>query len=109
MEALGKVWKVIFIIIIMLDVFIIYRACTREKTEDVSEYITKIDSLEAELAKIENKKDSINKEIDTVYIKLKVVEKEYEEKYNDILFNSTSDDYLFFTEYVKRYDSINNR
>ena len=109
MEALGKVWKVIFIIIIMLNVFIIYRACTREKTEDVSEYITKIDSLEAELAKIENKKDSINKEIDTVYIKLKVVEKEYEEKYNDILFNSTSDDYLFFTEYVERYDSINNR
>ena len=44
MEALGKVWKVIFIIIVMLNIFIIYRACTREKTEDVSEYITKIDS-----------------------------------------------------------------
>lgn len=109
METSGKVWKVICAIIVMLNIFIVYRACTREKTEDVNEYITKIDSLEAELAKIENKKDSINKEIDTVYIKLKVVEKEYEEKYNDILFNSTSDDYLFFTEYVERYDSINNR
>ena len=109
MEASGKVWKVIRATLVILNIFLIYRVCTREKTEDVNEYITKIDSLEAELAKIENKKDSINKEIDTVYIKLKVVEKEYEEKYNDILFNSTSDDYLFFTEYVERYDSINNR
>ena len=38
--------------------------------------------------------------------------KEYEEKYIDILSNSTSDDYVFFTDYLERnkerLDSINN-
>ena len=41
-----------------------------------------------------------------------IIEKEYEEKYIDILSNSTSDDYVFFTDYLERnkerLDSINN-
>lgn len=95
---------------IVLGCILCFRSSTVNSNSNI--FIAQIDSLESELAKIRIKRDSVNKEIDTVYVKLKVVEKQYEEKYNNILSNSTSDDYVFFTDYLERnkarLDSINN-
>ena len=105
--------EIILILSIILNIIFGYILFSKKSNESNPEDFTiKIDSLESELANIENKKDSVNKEIDTVFIKLKVVEKEYEEKYNNVLTNSTNDDYVFFTDYLnrnkERLDSINN-
>lgn len=109
-----RIREVILILSIITNValgYILYS--NNSKVESNSEeFIAKIDSLELELSNLEVKRDSVNKEIDTVFVKLTVIEKEYEEKYVNILSNSTSDDYVFFTNYLERnkerLDSINN-
>ena len=104
---------IICIISIIINIILVSILFTRNHNSiDTSKYINKIDSLELEISNLEVKKDSIDKEIDTVFVELKVIEKEYEEKYIDILNNNTSDDYIFFSDYIKRnrerLDSINN-
>ncbi len=70
--------------------------------------ILKIDLSES----IINKKDSVNKEIDTVFIELETIKKVYEKNHNVILNNNTGEDYIFFTEYLRKYserfDSLDN-
>ena len=109
-----RIREVILILSIITNVvlgYILYSNSSKAES-DSKEFIAKIDSLELELSNIEVKRDSVNKEIDTVFVKLTVIEKEYEKKYINILSNSTSDDYVFFTDYLKRnkerLDSINN-
>lgn len=109
-----RIREVILILSIITNValgYILYSNSSKVESNS-EEFIAKIDSLELELSNLEVKRDSINKEIDTVFVKLTVIEKEYEEKYIDILSNSTSDDYVFFTDYLERnkerLDSINN-
>ena len=104
---------IICIVSIIINIILVSILFTRNHNRiDTSKYINKIDSLELEISNLEVKKDSIDKKIDTVFVQLKVVEKEYEEKYIDILNNNTSDDYIFFSDYIKRnrerLDSINN-
>ena len=109
-----RIKEVIFILSIITNValgYILYSNSSKVESNS-EEFIAKIDSLELELSNLEVKRDSVNKEIDTVFVKLTVIEKEYEKKYIDILSNSTSDDYVFFTDYLERnkerLDSINN-
>ena len=109
-----RIKEVIFILSIITNValgYILYANSSKVESNS-EEFIAKIDSLELELSNLEVKRDSVNKEIDTVFVKLTVIEKEYEEKYINILSNSTSDDYVFFTDYLERnkerLDSINN-
>lgn len=109
-----RIREVILILSIITNValgYILYSNSSKVESNS-EEFIAKIDSLELELSNLEVKRDSINKEIDTVFVKLTVIEKEYEEKYINILSNSTSDDYVFFTDYLERnkerLDSINN-
>ena len=109
-----RIRKVILILSIITNValgYILYSNSSKVESNS-EEFISKIDSLELELSNLEVKRDSVNKEIDTVFVKLTAIEKEYEEKYINILSNSTSDDYVFFTDYLERnkerLDSINN-
>ena len=109
-----RIREVILILSIITNValgYILYSNSSKVESNS-EEFIAKIDSLDLELSNLEVKRDSVNKEIDTVFVKLTVIEKEYEEKYIDILSNSTSDDYVFFTDYLERnkerLDSINN-
>lgn len=104
-----KIKDALLIISIIINIFLAYKIYSKSVISS-KEPIVEVDSLE--LITIENERDSISKEIDTVFIQLKVTEKEYEEKYNNILSNSTNDDYIFFTDYLERnrerLDSINN-
>lgn len=109
-----RIKEVIFILSIITNValgYILYSNSSKVESNS-EEFIAKIDSLELELSNLEVKRGSVNKEIDTVFVKLTAIEKEYEEKYINILSNSTSDDYVFFTDYLERnkerLDSINN-
>ena len=109
-----RIREVILILSLITNValgYILYSNSSKVESNS-EEFIAKIDSLELELSNLEVKRDSVNKEIDTVFVKLTVIEKEYEEEYINILSNSTSDDYVFFTDYLERnkerFDSINN-
>lgn len=109
-----RIKEIILILSIITNValgYILYSSSSKVESNS-EEFIAKIDSLELELSNLEVKRDSVNKEIDTVFVKLTVIEKEYEEKYINILSNSTGDDYVFFTDYLERnkerLDSINN-
>ena len=57
-------------------------------------------------------KDSIVKEIDTIYYQLEENNSKYEEDLSTIISNTVSEDYIFFRDYIKsnrtRLDSINN-
>lgn len=57
-------------------------------------------------------RDSINREIDTINTIIEKVQIKYETDRNTIINNNTSDDYLFFLQYINnnsaRLDSINN-
>lgn len=108
-----KVWKITLIISIIANIvfgLIIFKPNKNESS--TREYIDKIDSLELVLSTIRDKRDSIRGEIDTIDVNLNEIEKDYEEIRDIVINNSTSDDYLFFTEYLKRnrerLDSINN-
>ena len=50
-----------------------------------------------------NSRDSIQEVIDTIFVQLDDVNTEYEAIYDTILANSVSEDYIFFTEYLKWY------
>lgn len=92
-----RIREVILILSLITNValgYILYSNSSKVESNS-EEFIAKIDSLELELSNLEVKRDSVNKEIDTVFVKLTVIEKEYEEKYINILSNSTSDDYVF--------------
>lgn len=108
-----KVWKVILPFSIIANIALcltVFRP--NEEERSTKEYIDKIDSLELVLSSIRNERDSVRERIDTVYANLNETEKDYEEIRDIVISNSTSDDYLFFTEYLKRnkerLDSINN-
>lgn len=110
-----KARKIILIISLVTNVvlgYILYNKPKQIGSSDFSEYIEKIDSLELELQKQNGHRDSIENEIDTIYIKIKDNNTEYEEDRDVIINNSTNDDYIFFIDYLSgnksRLDSINN-
>lgn len=109
-----KTWKVILIVSLITNLvlgYLLYSEPTSTNFDD-KPFIEKIDSLGSELFYIQKHRDEIQKEIDTIYIELKNVDKEYVKTREYIINNSTSDDYCFFINYLERnrgrLDSINN-
>lgn len=106
--------KIILIISLILNVLLGYILINKTKKSEynINEYNSRIDSLESVLSSIDNKRDSVRIKIDSVYINLGNVKEEYEKISNDIITNNVSDDYLFFTEYLRknkaRLDSMYN-
>lgn len=108
-----KVSKVLLIISLAINIIFGIIIFSEDNQEfNTKEYTDRIDSLELVLSTINSKKDSVREKIDTVYMGLKEAEDDYEEIRDVVINNSTSDDYLFFTEYLKRNRSrlcsINN-
>lgn len=104
--------KVILAIFIFISLALGYIVFKSEKQVQTPDYSERIDSLESELSSIKNKRDSIAGKIDTTVIKIEQNEKSYKETISNIINNTTSDDYIFFINYLKwnreRFDSINN-
>ncbi len=105
-----KVKDVLLILSIIINIVLGYKLCTRETIS--KDYTKTIDTLDVKLSSTKEKKDSVNREIDTIFINLENVRKDYEKKHSIIVNNSIYDDYLFFSNYIEhcreRYDSINN-
>lgn len=104
--------SLIFLIVIILGVILWYPRGNSVVLEDTSKYIDQIDSLQREIDRVNSLKDSIDHKIDTVTIRIIENKVQYEKDRNTILNNTTSEDYVFFTEYVRanraRLDSINH-
>ena len=104
--------KVILAIFIFISLALGYIVFKSEKQVQTPDYSERIDSLESELSSIKSKRDSIAGKIDTTVIKIEQNEKSYKETISNIINNTTSDDYIFFINYLKwnreRFDSINN-
>lgn len=109
-EVIKKYWRILLIIAVGVILW-----CWPENNSpipDVSEYVNKIDSLQSEIDSIITLRDSIDQRIDTITITIEKAHIRYEENRNTILNNTTSEDYVFFLEYIRnnrtRLDSINN-
>lgn len=111
---MSNIIKTILIIIGIVVLFLCYKACTSNSkiVFDPKEYIEKIDSLNHTIDILQTKKDSVQERIDTVVIKIKENSDKHEKIANYIVNNTPSDDYLFFSEYIRdnsaRLDSIYN-
>ena len=109
-EIIKKYWYIFLII----AVGVILWCCPRgdSPVPDVSKYINKIDLLQSEIDSITTLQDSIDQRIDTVTITIEKTYIQYEKDRNIILNNTTSEDYMFFLEYIQsnqpRLDSVNN-
>lgn len=79
---------------------------------NIDEYTNRIDSLQLELNKVSILKDSVDWKIDTVTVALEKTHIQYEKDRTTIINNDTSEDYVFFLNYLRenksRLDSINN-
>lgn len=105
--------KILLIVSLILNLAFLWTTINyKPLPSNNDKYLETIDSLELELDSLSNYKDSIKHKIDTIVVELENNNKEYEEIYNTILSNSTSSDFIFFSEYLenyrKRLDSINN-
>lgn len=114
---MSRLIKAILIVVVSLSVgfgigYLTLPKPVHEIIPDTKEYVERIDSLESEISILQSKGDSIDTVINTVYVRIKDNNKRYEENSNIVINNSTSDNYLFFTEYIKRnksrLDSIHN-
>lgn len=107
-----KAEKVILAFFILISLALGYTIFKPEKQIQTLDYSKRIDSLESELSSIKNRRDSIAGRIDTTVIKIEQNEKNYKETVSNIINNTTSDDYIFFINYLKwnreRFDSVNN-
>ena len=107
-----KGWKVILSISILINLFLTFILLSKPNTTDSKVYTKKIDSLESVIGNLNVRKDSIRERIDTIEVFLDKVIMSYEEDRNVIVNNSIIEDYLFFSEYLKRnkerFDSIYN-
>lgn len=111
-------WKVIkkywYILLIIALIGIIFWTYPRGDSSPigVNVYINKINSLQSEIDSITTLRDSIDRRIDTVTVTIEKTHIQYEKDYTTIINNTTSEDYVFFLEYIRsnkaRLDSINN-
>ena len=68
------------------------------------EYLNKIDSLEFIINNNKNIIDSVNYEIDTIFIRIKDNKQNYEQIRDSILDNTVNEDLLFFSKYIQEYN-----
>ena len=66
--------------------------------------INKIDSLEFIINNNKNIIDSVNYEIDTIFIRIKDNKQNYEQIRDSILDNTVNEDLLFFSKYIQEYN-----
>lgn len=66
------------------------------------------DSTDYVIHEILIKNDSLSQANDSITNRIKEIEKTYETTVTDILGNDVHDDYNFFNDYLRRYNSINN-
>ena len=101
-----KIIKTVVIILFLLGViaFSLWEIQSRRDASNIEQIIdsitSKIDSIKVENITLVQKNDSIQ-------VRIVEVERTYEENTNTILANSVSDDYIFFSEYVARYNDSN--
>lgn len=101
-----KIIKTVTIILFLLGVvaFSLWEIQSRRDASNIEQIIdsitSKIDSIKVENITLVQKNDSIQ-------VRIVEVERTYEENTNTILANSVSDDYIFFSEYVARYNDSN--
>lgn len=102
---------IISILLILLGYIIYVNIPTKETpivVDNEQELLNKIDSLELIIDSNSIKKDSIDKEIDTVYVTIIKNNHNYEENRNNILDNNVVEDYKFFSDYIDKYKSRHN-
>ena len=111
-KVIKKYWYILLIIALIGIIFWSYPRGDSSPTPDVSIYVNKIDSLQSEIDSITTLRDSIDRRIDTVIVTIEKNHIQYEKDYTTIMNNTTSEDYVFFLEYIQsnkaRLDSINN-
>ena len=101
-----KIIKTVVIILFLLGViaFSLWEIQSRRDASNIEQIIdsitSKIDSIKVENITLVQKNDSIQ-------VRIVEVERTYEENTNTVLANSVSDDYIFFSEYVARYNDSN--
>lgn len=104
-------WIIFCILWCLLLLLLLYQKQNSDNI-NLKNYKKCIDSLELIIINQDILKDSIQNEIDTVYIKIKDNSIKHETMHNIIINNSISNDYIFFLEYLtknrSRLDSINN-
>lgn len=111
---MSKTWKVILSVSLVINLVLGYLLYSKSDpvSSNSDEFVSKIDSLEFELTTLQEHRNKIREEIDTVSTQLRNVNKEYEKTHSRIIVNSPSEDYSFFVEYLRRnaarLDSINN-
>lgn len=109
-----KGWKAVLIISIVINLVLGYILISEPRSIETNPnvYTEKIDSLGLELNALKQIRDSIRSSIDTITIEINNNKESYEETRDIILSNSVDNDYLFFTDYLRknkeRLDSINN-
>ena len=109
-EVIKKNWQILLVIAVGIILW-----CWPEDNPpvpDVSKNDKKIDSLQSKIDSISILRDSIDQRIDTIKITIEKTHIQYEKDRNTILSNTTSEDYVFFLDYIRsnqaRLDSINN-
>ena len=111
-KVIKKYWYILLIIALIGIIFWTYPRGDSSLTPDVSIYVNKIDSLQSEIDSITTLRDSIDRRIDTVIVTIAKTHIQYEKDHTTIINNTTSEDYVFFLEYIRsnkaRLDSINN-
>lgn len=102
------IWKQILIILISINVgiFIGFLLDNEyDKDNQIKEQLQQIEILENKIDSLKFRKDSIVQKIDTIYVEIEKVKIRYEENRTTILNNTPSEDYLFFTEYIRRFNN----
>ena len=111
LEIIKKNWKILLVIAVGIILWFCWPK-DDPAVPDVSEYVEKIDSLQYQIDSVSTLRDCVDQRIDTVTITIEKTHLQYEEDRNTILNNTTSEDYVFFLDYIRsnkaRLDSINN-
>lgn len=105
---MSKALKIILFISLSTNILLGWLLVSRPPSNISRDYQSEIDSLSIEISKLEKNRDSIQVIRDTIEVQLKSNESNYEEVRNTILTNNTSEDYIFFTNYINRFDSMYN-
>lgn len=89
--------NIILYISIILNIILIFLLFNKKPTNG--------DNIEV----YESNRDTIIKNIDNIAIEITSNRLKYEKETTAIINNTVTDDYIFFSKYISRFDSINNR
>ena len=99
-----KAVVLVVLAILTIVVFAWFKSCTSEPKVSEYEIMTqKIEQLQVKIDSLQQVRDTLIREIDNSKMTIKIIETRYEEKINAIRTQSPSDDYVLFTEYLRRF------